>query len=97
MTNVGSAAATYTASVTGLAGVTRGRQPGVARRSSPGETQDFTVTFTRATAALNAYVGGQLTWTDGTHTVRIPIVIRPVALAAPAAGQRQRRRDHRTT
>ena len=30
------------------------------------------------------YVGGHLTWTDGTHIVRIPLVVRPVALAAPA-------------
>jgi len=32
---------------------------------------------------LNAYTGGHLTWTDGSHSVRIPIEIRPVALAAP--------------
>ena len=49
-----------------------------------GQTKTFTVTFTRTTAALNAYTGGQLTWTDGTHNVRIPMVVRPVALAAPA-------------
>ena len=49
-----------------------------------GETKSFTVTFTRTTAALNTYTGGQLTWTDGTHDVRIPMVVRPVALAAPA-------------
>ena len=42
------------------------------------------ITITRTTAALNAYTGGQLTWTDGTHSVRIPMVVRPVALAAPA-------------
>jgi Fibronectin type-III domain len=49
------------------------------------ETGTFTVRFTRAAAALNAYTGGYLTWSDGSaHTVRIPIVIRPVALAAPA-------------
>ena len=42
------------------------------------------MTFTRTTATLNAYTGGQLTWNDGTHDVRIPIVVRPVALAAPA-------------
>lgn len=52
---------------------------------NPGETKSFTVTFTTTTAALNAYVGGQLTWSDGTHNVRTPLVIRPVALAAPAA------------
>ena len=35
-------------------------------------------------ATLNAYVGGQLTLSDGEHDVRVPVVIRPVALAAPA-------------
>jgi hypothetical protein len=39
--------------------------------------------FTRTTAPLNEYVGGQLTWNGGGHSVRIPMVIRPVALAAP--------------
>ncbi|MGF7473540.1 hypothetical protein WFJ45_22395, partial [Salmonella enterica subsp. enterica serovar Minnesota] len=35
-------------------------------------------------AALNSYVGGQLTLTgDKGHIVRIPVVVRPVALAAP--------------
>ena len=48
-----------------------------------GQTKTFNVTFTRTTATLNAYTGGQLTWTDGTHNVRIPMVVRPLALAAP--------------
>jgi hypothetical protein len=39
------------------------------------------ITVTRAGAALNTYGGGQLTWSSGTHEVRIPIVARPVALA----------------
>ena len=43
----------------------------------------FTVTFTRSTAALNAYTGGQLRLSDGTRTVRVPMVVRPVALGAP--------------
>ena len=50
---------------------------------NPGQTGTFTVMFTRTTAPLNEYVGGQLTWTDGIHNIRIPIVIRPVAIAAP--------------
>src|SRR4029453_8395002 len=50
---------------------------------NPGQTGTFTVTFTRTTAPLNDYVGGQLTWSDGTHNVRIPMIIKPVALAAP--------------
>jgi hypothetical protein len=49
-----------------------------------GETKAFTVTFTEQTAALNAYTGGQLTWSDGTHDVRIPMVVSPVGIAAPA-------------
>jgi len=51
---------------------------------NPGQTGSFEVTFTRTTATLNAYTGGQLTWSDGSHNVRSPIVVRPVALAAPA-------------
>ena len=84
VTNVGSAPATYTASYTGLLGLNVVISPS-SLTLNPGETKSFTVTFTTTTAALNAYVGGQLTWSDGTHNVRIPVVIRPVALAAPAA------------
>jgi len=82
VTNVGAAAATYTASVSGLAGITVDVQP-TSLTLNPGLTGTFTVTFTRTTATLNAYAGGQLTWTDGTHNVRIPMVIRPVPIAAP--------------
>ena len=48
-----------------------------------GATGTFTVTFQRLTAPLNAYSGGQLYWTGGGYTVRVPMVVRPVALAAP--------------
>ena len=84
VTNVGSAAATYSWSVTGMSGITVAVTPATLTLN-PGQTATFDVTFTRTTAALNAYTGGQLTWTDGTHNVRIPLVIRPVALAAPAS------------
>jgi hypothetical protein len=50
---------------------------------APGQTKSFTVTLTTTTAALNAYTGGQLYWVGGGYTVRSPIVVRPVALAAP--------------
>jgi len=83
VTNVGSTAATYTASTTGLAGISAVVSPS-SITLAPGASANFTVEFTRGTAALNTYVGGQLTWTDGSHNVRIPMVIRPVALAAPA-------------
>jgi hypothetical protein len=83
VTNVGSSAATYTRSVSGLTGITVDVQP-TSLTLNPGQTGTFTVTFTRTTATLNAYAGGQLTWTDGTHNVRIPLVVRPVAIAAPS-------------
>ena len=37
----------------------------------------------RTTAALNTYTGGQLRLSNGVNTVRVPMVVRPVALAAP--------------
>jgi hypothetical protein len=82
VTNVGSSTATYNASVTGMVGIDTVVTPS-ALTLSPGQTGTFSVAFTRTTAALNAYTGGQLTWSDGTHSVRLPLVIRPVALAAP--------------
>jgi subtilisin family serine protease len=83
VTNVGGGTATYTAAFTGMAGFSLSINPS-SLTLTPGQTGSFTVTFTRTTATLNTYTGGQLTWTDGTHNVRIPMVVRPVALAAPA-------------
>jgi subtilisin family serine protease len=83
VTNVGRGTATYNASVTGVSGFIVEVMPS-ALTLGPGETGSFKVKFTRTTAALNTYAGGQLRWSDGVHTVRSPIVARPVALAAPA-------------
>jgi len=41
------------------------------------------VRFTRTSAAIGDYTAGQLRWSDGDHVVRIPMVVLPVALAAP--------------
>jgi hypothetical protein len=79
--NVSGKSLTMSASVT-AAGFTAVVSPATLTLA-PGKSADFTVTFTRTTAALNAYTGGQLTWTGGGYTVRSPIVVRPVALAAP--------------
>jgi subtilisin family serine protease len=84
VTNVADAAATYTASTTGLAGFTVTVSPSTLTLA-PGQSGSFNVTILRTTATLNAYTGGQLRWTDGTHIVRSPVVVRPVALAAPAS------------
>ena len=84
VTNVASSAATYSATSTGMAGLAVNVSPN-ALTLNPGETKSFNVTFTRTSAAFNAYTGGQLTWNDGVHSVRTPMVARPVALAAPAS------------
>ena len=81
VTNVGGAPATYVASAN-AAGFTALVTP-ASLTLAAGETKEFTVTLTRTTAALNGYTGGQLTLSDGTHNVRLPIVVRPVALSAP--------------
>jgi subtilase family protein/fibronectin type III domain protein/PA domain-containing protein/peptidase inhibitor I9 len=84
VTNVSDSTATYNAGVTGMAGFTTVVSPS-SLTIGAGQSATFTVTLTRTTATLNAYAGGQLTWSDGTHSVRSPIVARPVALSAPAS------------
>ena len=83
LTNVGGKE-TYTFSYSGLVGIDV--TPSAAGFTvNAGVAQPFSVTFTRNTATLGAYVGGYITWTgDKGHVVRIPVVLRPVALAAPA-------------
>ncbi|MBC7467957.1 MAG: S8 family peptidase [Ramlibacter sp.] len=83
VTNVGGSAAVYTPSVSGLGGLTVAFSPATLSIGA-GETKEFNVTFTRTTAAIGTYAGGQLTLNDGSHKVRVPIVVRPVAMAAPA-------------
>jgi subtilisin family serine protease len=82
LTNVG-AAGTYTASVVAPAGTTVSVSPSTLAFAA-GETKSFTVTITRTTAPFGAYTSGKLTWTSGATTVRSPIVVRPVGIAAPA-------------
>jgi hypothetical protein len=81
VTNVGPKA-TYSVSFSG-AGISASVSPSTFTINS-GAKQTLQITIARTTAALNAYTGGQLTWTDGAHVVRIPVVAKPVALAAPA-------------
>ena len=83
VTNVGSSAETYTPAVAGMTGVTVTVLP-TSLTVPKGGKASFTVQFTRTTAALNAYTGGQLTLSgDRGHSVRVPMVVNPVALAAP--------------
>jgi hypothetical protein len=85
VTNVSEKAKTFTAStnVPGFDVVVTPAKLSIAA----GETKSFTVKITRKDAALNTYAAGQLVWKEGKSTVRSPIVVRPVALGAPAEVQ----------
>lgn len=81
--SVGGQSETYTFSVEGLPGITA--TPSAASFSiSPGGSQGWSVTFVRTSAPLNSYSTGFLKWTGNQgHVVRMPVAIRPVAVAAP--------------
>jgi subtilisin family serine protease len=82
VTNVGPSG-TYHTSVEGLEGLDVTVEPNI--HVNAGETVEFEVTFTaNDDAVMNAYTGGFLTLTHAHHVVRIPVVVRPVALGAPA-------------
>jgi hypothetical protein len=83
-TSVGTQSETYTFSVQGLPGITATPSAG-SFTIAPGAEREWTVTFTRTSAPLNQYQSGFITWTGNRgHVVRMPVVLRPVALAAPA-------------
>jgi hypothetical protein len=81
VTNVGNTAATYTSSWS-MPGFAVTVNPATLTLS-PGQSASFDVTVVTDGASIGEYGGGQLTWTDGTHNVRIPIVARPITIAAP--------------
>ena len=81
VTNVGPKS-TYSVSFSG-AGISASVSPSSFTLKT-GESRTLQITVSNIGAALNSYTGGQLTWSDGTHNVRIPVVVKPVALAAPA-------------
>lgn len=85
VTNVSGAKATFSAAVSGLAGSTVTVSP-ASFTLEAGATQVVSITVANVSAPLNTYRNGAITWTsDKGHTARIPIVSRPVALAAPLA------------
>ena len=83
LTNVDRKRATYSVSVTGLAGFSVSVSPSKFT-INPGKSQKVSITITRTSAALNVYTGGYITWSDGQHKVRVPVVVRAVAMGAPA-------------
>jgi len=83
-TSVDPVTTTWTSSVEGLSGIGVSGLP-AAFTIVPGGSQTWSVTFTRTTAPLNAWVFGAINWTAGDgRVVRMPVALRPVILAAPA-------------
>nr|BFF18918.1 hypothetical protein GCM10025730_24390 [Promicromonospora thailandica] len=79
-------AGTWTAEVSGLAGVDVAVEPSSLVFGSAGEQQDVTLTIARRDAALGDQVTGYLTWSgDGVPAVRSALAVRPVALDVPPA------------
>jgi subtilisin family serine protease len=79
------AAATYSVSVEAPPGVDVVVTPSVLTLAA-GATASYQIAFTaNATAVFDEYSFGSLTWSDGAgHQPRSPLVIRPVAISAPA-------------
>jgi hypothetical protein len=86
-TNVG-AAGTYTVRVNAPRGIDVSVNP-TALTLAAGASASYQVTLTtNRRAVFNQYAFGSLTWSDakkGGHTVRSPLVVRPVRIAAPAS------------
>ncbi|MFM9437709.1 subtilisin family serine protease [Janthinobacterium sp. CG_23.3] len=74
VTNVGAAAATYTAAAS-ITGYNIAVNP-PSLTLAPGETKSFDVTLTRTNAADNVWQYGALVWSDGVHNVRSPVIAR---------------------
>lgn len=84
VTNVGTSAATYTASAN-VPGFSALVTPS-ALTLGPGETKSFTLKLTATTAVLEQWNYGSLTWTDGVHVVRSPVTARTgKSITAPAS------------
>jgi hypothetical protein len=82
VTNVGDAG-TYTASFEAPAGVDVVVTPSQLTLAA-GASATYTVSFTsNGDAVFDEWTFGSLTWSDGTHNVRSPIAITPVAISAP--------------
>lgn len=78
-------AGTFTASISGLAGITAVVEPSTLSFGAAGEEQSFTVTFSRTDATLDQFATGALTWTSGSTVVRSPIAVQPVTIVAPGS------------
>jgi len=83
VTNVSGGGSSYTSSVEGLEGIDVTIEP-ASFGIGPGASAEYTVTFSNASAPVDTYATGAIVWSDGVHTVRSPVVVRPIKFDAPA-------------
>ncbi len=76
-------AGTFEASVEGLAGIDVTVEPSTLTFGAAGESQSYTVTFSRTDAPLDAFATGAISWASGDTIVRSPVAVQPVTLVAP--------------
>lgn len=83
VTSVSSTTETYTASVSGLGGVTAQVRPAVVTLD-PGESRRVRIRLVATPdAPVDDFSRGVLTWTGLTHQVRVPMVVRTAAVSVP--------------
>ncbi|KAL2632839.1 hypothetical protein R1flu_004318 [Riccia fluitans] len=75
VTNVGSTKSGYKVSIINPPGVKVEISPSTLRFSSIGQKKSFTVKITKVSDTTD-YVFGSYTWSDGTHSVRSPIIVK---------------------
>ncbi len=85
VTNVDDSTSTYSVAVHGFEGISVTAVPSVFTLA-PGQTETITLRVVRDSADLDAYQAGVVRLGDSTggHRVRLPMVVRPVGVVAPA-------------
>ncbi|KAK4488211.1 hypothetical protein RD792_003954 [Penstemon davidsonii] len=84
VTNVGEANSAYTASMYNMPPwISVTVEPSVLTFSSVGQTQTFTVNVTGPAISQQPIMSGAITWTDGKHVVRTPLVVYNYIPGAP--------------
>jgi hypothetical protein len=81
VTNLGSPS-TYSASIVAPQDVGIAVDPATLVLGT-GESAEFSLRFTSTSTAFDLWDFGQLTWSDGKHSVVSPIAVQPVVLRAP--------------
>jgi subtilisin family serine protease len=76
-------AGTFTAQPIDIAGIDAVVSPSTLTFDAAGQSQSYTVTFTRTDAPLDTWATGSLNWVDGSTTVHSPIAVQPVTIVAP--------------